>query len=193
VTSLQPRLDDAGFEARYRADPDPWRYETSSYERDKYQATLGACGPGTFDSAVELGGSIGVFSALLAPRCLRLTTVDCSPTAVGQARARLAHHVNARAIVGRIPQELPVGRVDLIVASEVLYYLTGDELDATIGWACSALKPGGRLVCVHWRPSGPERPLSAEQAHTSVAAAPILTKTVSASTADYLLDVFQHR
>ena len=73
----------AEFEALYRADPDPWGYTHSAYERDKYAATLEACGPGPFAHALELGGSIGVFSALLAPRCRALTTIDAAPTRRG--------------------------------------------------------------------------------------------------------------
>src|SRR5579859_4769288 len=61
----------AQFEARYRADPDPWGYTSSPYEREKYRATLSACGGGPFEHGLELGGSIGVFSELLAPRCRR--------------------------------------------------------------------------------------------------------------------------
>ena len=64
------------FDRRYREDPDPWGYRSSPYERAKYAATLDACGPGPFASALELGGSIGVFSARLAPRCRSLTTID---------------------------------------------------------------------------------------------------------------------
>src|ERR1700685_3329297 len=64
----------ADFEALYQADPDPWGYTRSAYEREKYQATLAACGPGPFAHALELGGSIGVFSELLAPRCQSLIT-----------------------------------------------------------------------------------------------------------------------
>ena len=73
------RMSLADFEARYRANPDPWGYTTSDYERRKYEATLTACGDGPFADALELGGSIGVFSALLAPRCERLTTIDAAP------------------------------------------------------------------------------------------------------------------
>src|ERR1700760_3939198 len=90
------------FEARYRADPDPWGYLASDYERAKYAATLAACGPGPFACALELGGSIGVFSALLAPRCKRLLTVDVAPTAVVRARSRLAEFPHVEAIVARI-------------------------------------------------------------------------------------------
>src|ERR1700733_5200257 len=93
----------AEFERRYRRDGDPWRYRSSVYERAKYDATLSACGPGPFESALELGSSIGVFSVRLAGRCETLTTIDFSPTAVAAARARLVDFPQARAIVGEIP------------------------------------------------------------------------------------------
>ena len=80
------RMSLADFEARYRADPDPWGYTTSEYERRKYEATLIACGEGPFAEALELGASIGVFSSMLAPRCEQLTTIDAAPTAVAAAR-----------------------------------------------------------------------------------------------------------
>ena len=64
------------FEDKYQAASDPWGYRHSTYEQAKYAATLAACGPGPFESALELGGSIGVFSARLAPRCRRLTTIE---------------------------------------------------------------------------------------------------------------------
>lgn len=194
MTAAKDRLDAGDFEARYRADFDPWRYETSEYEQNKYQATLAACGPGPFEAAVELGGSIGVFSSLLAPRCRHLLTLDASPTAVRRAQERLATHQDrVQALVGRIPGDLPSGRCDLIVASEVLYYLTSDALAATIDWVGSALTPGGRLVCVHWRVPGPERALTAEAVHAMVGEAPRLIWTTSSSTSDFLLDCYERR
>jgi SAM-dependent methyltransferase len=92
-----------------------------------------------------------------------------------------------------IPEDLPPGRFDLLVASEVLYYLTSAELDATVEWAGSALRSGGRVVCVHWLRPGPERPLSAEAVHARFADARTLIWTNSASTDDYLLDSFERR
>ena len=169
------------FERLYRADADPWNYTRSEYERHKYAATLDACGPGPFDHALELGGSIGVFSAELAPRCRRLTTLDFSASAVDMARARLRAHPQVNALLGSIPTDLPVGPFDLVVASEILYYLSGPELDATVSGLRAALVPGGRFVCVHWRPSGPERPFTAVEVHAVVRRRPWLEPVVSAS------------
>jgi trans-aconitate methyltransferase len=187
------RMSLADFESRYRADPDPWGYETSEYERDKYAATLAACGDGPFSDALELGASIGVFSELLAPRCERLTTIDAAPTAVAAARRRLAGARHVRVIEGRIPDAIPARRFDLVVASEILYYLSAGELDATLARLESCMAPGARLVAVHWRPAGPERPLDAEFAHRVLREQGWLHRCGTGGTDDYALDVLEVR
>lgn len=182
----------AEFEARYRADPDPWGYTSSAYEREKYEATLAACGPGPFDSALELGSSIGVFSAQLAPRCHSLTTIDGAPTAVQAARRRLTDPA-ARIVLGAIPDHIPRRPYDLVVASEILYYLSATDLDATLDLLRALLVPGGRLVAVHWRPAGPERPFTAAQVHARLHAEPWLVTVHSETTSGYLLDALERR
>jgi cyclopropane fatty-acyl-phospholipid synthase-like methyltransferase len=185
------RMSLAEFEARYRSDPDPWGYLTSEYERDKYAATLDACGDGPFADALELGSSIGVFSKLLAPRCDRLTTIDAAPTAVATARRRLAGTPQVRIVLGAIPDAIPDRAFDLVVASEILYYLSDAELDATLARLESCMVPGARLVAVHWRPPGPERPLDAAHVHHVLHEQPWLTQQASGGTDDYALDVLE--
>ena len=181
------------FEARYQAQPDPWGYETSDYERDKYAATLRACGPGPFDSALELGASIGVFTALLASRCRRLDTIDLAATAVRVARERLAAARNVDIRCGTIPDDLPDGMFDLVVASETLYYLDEPRLAQTLAELDATMKPGARLVAVHWRPNGPERPISAFEVHRTLRAQSWLTPRRRECNAGYLLDVLERR
>jgi len=181
------------FERRYRADPDPWGYLDSPYERAKYEVTLAACGAGPFTAALELGASIGVFSELLAERCQALTTIDFSAAAVALARERLTGRANVEVIVGEIPDALPAGRRDLIVASEILYYLDAGALTATLAALERRLVPSGRLVCVHWRPGGSDRPLDAERVHDEVKRQPWLAHVRSEATDGYLLDVLARR
>jgi SAM-dependent methyltransferase len=183
----------AEFERRYRRDGDPWGYGSSAYELAKYDATLDACGPGPFVSALELGGSIGAFSAQLAGRCEALTTIDWSPTAVRAAETRLADFPRARAIVGEIPDAIEPSDHDLVVASEILYYLDDDALTATLERLGNVLVAGGRLVAVHWRPPGPERPQTAVAVHARLRSRPWLRPVSDRSTADYLLDVLERR
>jgi SAM-dependent methyltransferase len=187
-------MSPAEFEARYRSDPDPWSYETSAYERQKYAATLNACGPGPFTRALELGSSIGVLSALLAPRCRELVTIDAAPTAVGAARRRLAGARAVCIVLGEIPEDIPDGgEYDLVVASEILYYLAPPVLEATLARLRELTAPGARLVAVHWRPPGRERPFTAAEVHARLRAEPWLTPVDGASAEDYLLDVLARR
>ncbi|MEA2210828.1 MAG: hypothetical protein QOF83_776 [Solirubrobacteraceae bacterium] len=181
------------FEALYRGDRDPWGYETSPYERDKYAATLAACGPGPFGQALELGGSIGVFTAQLAPRCQRLVSVDAAPTAVEAARARVRdlHHIEIR--LGSVPADIPRRTYDLVVASEILYYLMAPALEGTLALLAEQMNPGARLVAVHWRPAGPERPFTADQVHALLCRQRWLRHVGDADTADYRLDILERR
>ncbi|MGH2868181.1 MAG: SAM-dependent methyltransferase [Solirubrobacteraceae bacterium] len=184
-------MSTADFEARYRADSDPWGYRSSEYERGKYEATLAACGPGPFDSALELGGSIGVFSAMLAPRCRSLVTVDAAPTAVREARARLRDEAAVEVVLGELPAAIPVRAYTLVVASEILYYLPAEVLEATFTSLTMRMAPGARMVAVHWRPGGPERPFTAAEVHDRLRSRPWLTLLTSSPTEDYLLDVLE--
>lgn len=191
--AVSERMSVAEFEALYRRNPDPWGYATSSYEREKYEATLAACGAGPFRRALELGGSIGIFTAALVPRCRRMVTVDAAPTAVESARRRLAEQPQVEVVHGRIPRDIPPGSYDLIVASEILYYLEPDDLEATLGVLEARLEPGARLVAVHWRPSGPERPFTAAEVHARLRRSPALVTIKAGGTTDYLLDVLERR
>lgn len=182
------------FESRYRADSDPWGYTHSDYERQKYAATLGACGAGPFSRALELGGSIGVFTALLAPRCRQLVSIDASATAVAQARMRLGEqHPQVRLVLGQIPGAIPNGGYDLVLSSEILYYLHPDDLETTLSVLCSRMVPGARVVAVHWRPPGPERPFDADTVHARLRARPELESVKVGENPDYRLDVLRRR
>ena len=183
----------ADFEARYRADPDPWSYESSGYERDKYDATLRACGPGPFTLALELGSSIGVLSARLALCCDALVTIDAAATAVATARRRLSEYDGVTTLLGEIPAAIPDGAYDLVLASEILYYLEPDALAATFARIEHETVSGARLVAVHWRPIGPERPFSAAEIHRRLRALAWLSAVEQRSTDNYLLDVLVRR
>jgi hypothetical protein len=42
MSELRPTLGPEYFDALYTADPDPWKFATSPYERAKYTLTLNA-------------------------------------------------------------------------------------------------------------------------------------------------------
>ncbi len=135
------------FEALYGADPDPWRFATSDYEREKYAATIAALPPRQFAAGLEVGCSIGVLTQHLARRCDAFLGVDVVETALAQARQRCPGVRFERRVV---PGEWPPGRFDLVVFSEMLYYLDAPGIRETAARAMGCLRPGGSMVLVHY-------------------------------------------
>lgn len=127
---------------------DPWLYD-NPYERTKYAQTLAAI-PGRPARALELACAEGHFTRELAPRVGRLLATDISPTAIERARARCAGIGNLdfqRLDLAHDP--IPAG-MDLILCSEVLYYVQDDdELARIADRIADALAPGGHLVMAH--------------------------------------------
>jgi SAM-dependent methyltransferase len=140
----------AYFEALYAQNPDPWGFESSPYEAAKYAATLAALGRPNFGAALEVGCSIGVLTEKLAARCGHLLAVDISPTALAKARARCAGLAHVSFLERAIPQGWPAGRFDLILFSEILYFLSAAAIRTTAALAASSLAPGGEIVLVNF-------------------------------------------
>jgi SAM-dependent methyltransferase len=140
----------AYFDALYARDADPWRFATSAYERQKYAATLDALPAVRFASAFEVGCSIGVLTRLLAPRCDALLAVDVAEAALSQARARCADCAHAVVRRMRVPAEWPAQRFDLILFSEVLYYLSRADIAWAARCARHSIMPGGAMLLVHY-------------------------------------------
>lgn len=138
------------FDDLYAADGDPWRFRTSTYEADKYRATLAMLGRESYDRALEVGCSIGVFTRMLASRCRQLDAIDGSETALALARADGVGLPQVQFARRMVPDEFPPGSFDLIVLSEVLYYLTAADVART-AVLCRAAQPrGGEIVACHW-------------------------------------------
>ncbi len=144
--SLPPRY----FAALYARRPDPWRFRTSRYESAKYRATLRALPPRQFESALEVGCSVGVLTRMLAARCAALLAIDVAEAALAQARRRCAGLAQVRLERRRVPQEWPERRFDLILLSEILYYLDRNDLLCTAARARATAAPGGAVLLVHY-------------------------------------------
>ncbi len=176
------------FEALYAADPDPWRFASSPYERDKYAATLAALGDRRFARALEVGCSIGVLTRQLAPRCDVLLAVDVVEMALDQARARCAQLPHVRFARLQVPRGWPEGRFDLILLSEVVYYLAPADVDALAARVRASLEPGGCALLVHWL--GPTNyPLSGEAAAERFVTAAALSPALHLRHPEYRLDL----
>ncbi len=143
-------LSPAYFDALYARDVDPWRFASSDYERAKYQATLDVLPAPQVSRAFEIGCSIGVLTRRLAARCDSLLAVDVAEAALVQARGRCAGLERVAIRRMRVPEEWPAGSFDLILISEVLYYLSPADVVRTARRTRGSLCRGGTVLLVHY-------------------------------------------
>jgi predicted TPR repeat methyltransferase len=153
-------LPRAYFEALFAQDPDPWGFRTSDYEKAKYADTVAALDGRVFDNAVEIGCANGELTNALAGSCRALLGLDISETALDLARARNTANPQVRFERMTVPQDIPAGRFDLIVLSEVLYYLGPDDLKRFAAWVGQALTPDGVVLMVTWLGETPGYPMT---------------------------------
>lgn len=178
------------FERIYEGSEDPWGYATSDYEREKYADTIAALPPRVLYTVLEVGCSIGVFTALLAPRCRRLVAIDFSSCALALARERLAGMSRVELEHASFPEQAPSERFDLIICSEVLYYLDAPAFALAVHWLTARLADGASVLAVSWRGEGREEPMSGDQAHDRLTAALRRWHALDARRDGYRIDRF---
>ncbi|MFE0748497.1 class I SAM-dependent DNA methyltransferase [Gordonia sp. NPDC058843] len=181
-------LPDNYFRDMYRNSDDPWGFATRWYEQRKYALTLAALSSPRYGSVFEPGCSIGVLSAELATRADHLLSTDVSPRAVELARRRLDGHDSVDVRVGDIVTDWPPGRFDLIVLSEVLYYLDDTDLGDLIARLPDSLSPTGEVLAVHWRWRVEEYPRTGDEVHDALRASELHPSAAYADT-DFCIDV----
>ena len=148
--SDRPSLDRSYFETLYADKADPWDFRTSPYEQRKYAATLAVLSRSHYASALEVGCSIGVFTRLLAERCDTLLSVDTSARALTEAQRDGADLAHVTFRLASLPEDFPDGTFDLIVLSEVLYYLSKVDLLRVAAHCERAVTADGEIVLCHW-------------------------------------------
>jgi SAM-dependent methyltransferase len=178
------------FEQMYQAAADPWGFESRWYERRKHAISAALLPAERYRSAFEPGCSIGVFSEMLAPRCVHLLSCDLALAAARAAAARLRHLPQVQVEQRQLPHDWPRGQFDLLVFSEFLYYFGDEDLPRVLDLGAAALEPGGTLLAVHWRHPVAEHPRSGDEVHAELAAYPGLARLVSHTEPDFLAEVY---
>lgn len=153
------------FKDIYDRSEDPWNFETSAYEAAKYAATIAALPNKQEERVLEVGCSIGVLTRLLAQRCTHLLAIDVSQKALDIATRRCEHVRNVTFKKASFPKELPADQFNLIMVSEVAYYLSAADWKAAIGALYERLVSGGHIVLVHWLPEVPDYPQTGDEVH----------------------------
>jgi len=186
-------LPQSYFDELYTNSSDPWDFEKSDYERQKYEKTLESLPQAHYNSCLEIGCSIGVLTQKLSGRCKKLLAIDISEPALATARKRLSNQQNVTIQKASIPDSFPAGDYDLIVMSEVGYYLSTNDLTLAKNLLKKNLTPNGDLILVHWTHEVADYPLSGDEVHELFLKEEDFIWLDSFRTADYRLDVLRKK
>ncbi|MBF6031460.1 methyltransferase domain-containing protein [Pseudomonas sp. P115] len=178
------------FDQLFAGNDDPWAFRQRWYERRKRALTLALLTRPRYASVFEPGCANGELSAELAPRCDQLLCCDTASAAVSLAKTRLLGFAHAQVQQSRLPEQWPAGPFDLIVLSELCYYLDADDLHHLIDRALASLNKDGQLLACHWRPAIEGCPQTGEQVHALLQQRLNMPLMASHHEADFLLDLW---
>ncbi|MBV6822093.1 class I SAM-dependent methyltransferase [Pseudomonas sp. PD9R] len=187
--SLSPEY----FEDMFSASDDPWSFRTRWYEKRKRELTLASLPRQRYQRVFEPACANGELSALLAGRSEALLCQDINETAVSLARVRLRDHANVRVEQARIPGDWPEGHFDLIVLSEVGYFLDPGEWLQVIEKTRSSLSPNGAVLACHWLHPIEGCSQDGREVHAALADRLQLHRLLRHEDADFLLEYWSRQ
>ncbi|WP_395027254.1 methyltransferase domain-containing protein [Comamonas odontotermitis] len=186
----------AHFEQLYQASADPWAVKTAWYERRKRQVLLAALPLEHYRYGFEPGCGNGETTMALLERCDQLVAADSAESAVLLCNARIQreglHQPNLQKL--QLPQEwpeVPAGGFDLLLVSELAYYLEDADLALFSERCLSSLARGGHLLMCHWRHQAPDLLQTADTIHAQIGASAALKSVVEHRETDFLLEVWE--
>ena len=176
------------FEQMFEASDDPWSFRTRWYEKRKRELTLASLPRQRYQRVFEPACANGELSARLAERSDALLCQDMNAKAVGLARQRLSGMQHVRVEQARIPQDWPDGDFDLIVLSEVGYFLDAGEWQQVIEHTLRSLGPVGSVLACHWLHPIEGCSQDGRDVHAALAERLHLHRLVRHEEADFLLE-----
>ena len=185
-TSVPP----AYFEAMFAGNDDPWSFRTRWYETRKRAMTLASLPRARYRHAFEPGCANGELSAELAARCDRLLISDGTRRAVDIARGRVSSLSHVEVRQAWVPDEWPQQMFDLVVISELGYFLSPDALAKLIRKVRGSLLPGGTVLACHWRQQIEGCALDGDEVQRRIGYGLALPSLTRVADADFLLEVW---
>jgi hypothetical protein len=190
---MTARLPNEYFDRMYEASADPWQLQQRWYEQRKFAITMALLPHPRYRHAFEPGCSVGVLTELLAGRCDRVTATDLVPAALDAAGGRLRRSGREEAVTflqRSLDNDWPSTDFDLIVLSEVGYYLHASVLRATLDREVPRLTSPSTVVAAHWRHVVDDYPMTGDRTNEVIAATKGLHRIGGYRDADVVIDVF---
>ena len=179
------------FEELYRSNNDPWGYDYHWYEARKRRICLALLTRQRYQNVLEIGCSNGHLSMYLAQRADQLLCIDAVEHAVQLASQRLQALDHVSVENRNIPEDFPEQKFDLIVISEIAYYLSLAELQQLIEKLTHCLNSGGEILCCHWRHEIQGFDLDAHQVHQHFQQSLPFHHYLSLNDTDFMIDLWR--
>jgi len=148
------------FDRLYKISTDPFSHDTSRYDARKLQRVISLAAEQPHDRVLDVGCGTGVITQALASLSRSVVGIDFSREALRLAALRNANNAAITFLQLDIAAAAVSGMFDLIVCSEVLYYLKGDQLAAAVRNLRGACVEQGTVLAV--LPARHERRVRAE-------------------------------
>ena len=190
---MSTRMPDGYFDQMYAAADDPWQLGKRWYEQRKFAITLALLPHPRYRHAFEPGCSVGVLTEQLAGRCDRVTATDVVPAALDAADRRLSRSGRRERVALRLQsldEPWPATDFDLVVLSEVGYYLEEAALRAILDRELPRLTNAATVVAVHWRHHVADYPMTGDRTNEVIASTPGLHRIGGYRDDDVAIDVF---
>jgi hypothetical protein len=101
----------------------------------------------------------------LASRCDAIVAIDAARAPLVEAKRRCADLPGVRFEQMFVPEQWPEGVFELILVSEVVYYLSREDVGRLAARVTRSLPKGGSVLLVHWT-GQTNYPLSGDEAVT---------------------------
>ncbi len=141
-------FDGSYFDRVYLRNPDLWNDKKDVYQQTKFRNLMAALPRLVYNRALDVGCGKGMLTLMLSKRVNDVVGIDFSKKAVGDARLQCKSSTNI-SIRHCDLLKMPAGeQYDLIVCSELLYYLARAKQEAACKILLNLLSVKGHLMTV---------------------------------------------
>jgi SAM-dependent methyltransferase len=125
---------------------DAWRYEQGEFTRLRFDMLAEMLPQASIGAVLEVGCAEGHFTRILALRAKQVVACDISELAIQRSKQNCLGLRNVQFIRADVRKGLPIGFFDLILCSDVLYYLSKKEAVHVLESFARSLRPGAFLL-----------------------------------------------
>lgn len=158
------------FDRMYLEEGDPWKVGSSWYEQRKIAVVLASLAEPSYGRALDPACGTGHLAFALAARCGEVVARDASAPAIDVATRTCAKSGNVSIGVAALPYVTaePAGPFDLLVLSELFYYLDSSTRRAAVDTLLARAADRVEIVAVHWREAPEDGTSSGEAVHVEL-------------------------